>query len=835
MECPNCHSENKENSRFCENCAAPLNVAGAEAASPTKTLETPVQILKPGTLIAEKFKIIDEIGHGGMGVVFKAEDIKLKRCVALKFLPPHLMDSPEIRERFLIEAQAAAALSHPNICVIHEVGESEDQPYISMEYIEGETLRDRIKKGPLKPEEALDIVSQIAAGLGEAHRKGIIHRDIKSANIMVLEKGQAKVMDFGLAKLRGGSSLTRSRTTLGTVAYMSPEQARGGDLDQRTDIWSLGVVLYEMLSGKLPFRGDHDQTVIYSILHQEPESLRKAGPGTAPELEHIVGQALTKKPADRYQTMEEFREDLEAVAEGFRPIRAKRRPGRQRIFGLDIVYLLPAALAVVLVLFGLNVGGVRDRLLGQSASPSRPIKMAVLPFVNLTGEPAQESFSDGLTEEMIAQLGRLNPQRLSVIARTSAMRYKRTEKPLEQIGRELGVAYVLEGSARREGGRIRITAQLIRVHDQTQKWADSYERELAGILALQSEVAQGVARSLAITLIPAEQVRVASARVVQPEAYEQYQMGRFRLAERTVPGLEAALGHFERAVALDPTYALAYVGLADAQVLLPYLSSDAPAAVGRARAKAAANRALAIDASLGQAHATLALVREFEFSWDAAEDHFRRAIELDPGYASTHHWYADMLARRGRHAEALAQIRKALELDPLSTIINQDLGYVLTLAGEHDAGIRQYERTLEFDPAFSTTWMTLTIAFLESGRFEDAANALSRWAELTSHDRVKMRKLANAAAAHARSGAPQPLPADFDLERIVPAYAVPQFYMALGHQERALDALERGYEQGSFSTVMTILSPLFDRIRTDRGLKALLDKIGLGSRNGSQI
>jgi len=417
MECLKCHAENKEDSRFCSNCAAPLNVAGAEAASPTKTLETPVQILKPGTLIAGKYRILEEIGQGGMGVVYKAEDIKLKRCVALKFLPPHLMDSPELKERFLIEAQAAAALSHPNICVIHEVGETGELSYIAMEYVEGETLRDRIKKGPLKPEEALDVVSQVAAGLGEAHGKGVIHRDIKSANIMVTAKGQAKVMDFGLAKLRGGSSLTKSQTTLGTVAYMSPEQARGGELDQRTDIWSLGVVLYEMLVGKLPFRGEHDQTVIYSIFHREPESLMKASPGTAPELEHIVGHALAKKPAERYQTMEEFREDLEAIAEGFRPLRAKRRI-RRKIFGLNVAYLLPAALAVILVLFGLNVGGVRDRFLGRSASPVRAVKMAVLPFANLTGDPEQEYLNDGVTQEMITQLGRLHPQSLSVIART---------------------------------------------------------------------------------------------------------------------------------------------------------------------------------------------------------------------------------------------------------------------------------------------------------------------------------------------------------------------------------------------------------------------------------
>jgi serine/threonine protein kinase len=321
MECPKCHAENRDDSRFCSHCALPLGPgagAGPEAASLTKTLETPVRILKSGSLIAGKYKIIDEVGHGGMGVVYKAEDIKLKRSVALKFLPPHLMDSPELRERFLIEAQAAAALNHPNTCVIHEVGEEEERSFIAMEYVEGKTLRDRIKKGPLKTDEALDIIAQVAAGLGAAHRKGIIHRDIKSANIMVTEQGQAKVMDFGLAKLRGGSSLTKSQTTLGTVAYMSPEQAQGEEVDGRTDLWSLGVVLYEMLTGELPFKGDRDVSIIYSIVHEEPKSLKPRKPPVPEELQQVIGRALKKKREARYASADEILKDFRIFQDSLR-------------------------------------------------------------------------------------------------------------------------------------------------------------------------------------------------------------------------------------------------------------------------------------------------------------------------------------------------------------------------------------------------------------------------------------------------------------------------------------------------------------------------------------
>ena len=470
MKCPQCQFDNPDATNFCGKCGVPLTADARMADSLTKTLATPLPVIAKDKLIAGKYRIIEEIGRGGMGVVYKAQDLKLKRCVALKFLPPHLMDFSELKERFLIEAQAAAALSHPNICVIYEVGESEERPYIAMEYVEGETLRDRLKNGALAAEEALRIAGQIAAGLAEAHGKGIIHRDIKSANIMVTKKGQAKVMDFGLAKLRGGSSLTKSQTTLGTVAYMSPEQARGEELDHRTDLWSLGVVLYEMLAGELPFNGDHDQTVIHAILHKEPKRLDKIRPGLPPGLGRIAFQALTKYPDGRYQTMEDFRNDLEAVAEGLKPLKAKRRM-RRTILGLDRAFLLRGVLAAIIVLFGLNAGGFRDRVLGRKGGAEPAIRLAVLPFANLSGDPEQEFLADGITQEMITQLGRLHPQALSVIARTSVMRYKKGDASIDQIGRELNVNYVLEGSLRREAARVRINAELIRVSDRTQAWA----------------------------------------------------------------------------------------------------------------------------------------------------------------------------------------------------------------------------------------------------------------------------------------------------------------------------------------------------------------------------
>jgi len=779
------------------------------------------------------YEILAAIGAGGMGEVYKARDTRLERDVALKVLPAPALTDPTARARLVREAQLASKLNHPHICTIYDVGEEGGHTYIGMELVEGQTLSARLQGGALPIDDVVRYGQQLASALAHAHARGVVHRDFKSANVVVTPEGRVKVLDFGLARRLGGDALaddaTMSRQTLtepgavaGTLAYMAPEQLQGQPADARSDIWSLGVTLYEVVAGARPFQGQSGFELTSAIMSEAPRPLPSQVPA---ELGAVIERCLEKELGKRYQQAGEVQAALEAVLAGnLAPWVAWRyRLARHRW----LVWVTALSVAIVAILAGLDVGGLRKRLVGAGPAAPRAIRLAVLPFANLTGDPGQEYFSDGLTEEMIVQLGRLDPARLSVIARTSAMVYKRTEKKIEQIGRELGVTYVLEGSARRQGERVRIVAQLIRVQDQAQQWADSYERELKDILALQSDVAKGIARSLAIKLIPAEQARLAAPRVVQPEAYEQYQLGRYNLAERTVPSLKDARTHFERAVALDPGYATAYVGLAEVHALLPFFSRDEPPAASQARAITAANRALALDPSLGQAHAALGMVEEFRFRWDEAEKHFRRAIELDPGYATAHHWYADMLARRGRSAEALDAIRKALELDPLSTIMNQDLGFVLTLAGQQEAGIKQYERTLELDPAFPATWMVLADALLGAGRFSEAARALSRWAELTGNDPVKIRQLAEVAEEYARSGTPQSVPVGIDLARTVPPYVLPSLYLALGQKERALDELERCFEQGFFSGVSTILNPIFYSLRTNHRYQALLQNTGL--------
>lgn len=838
MECPRCHSENNEGSRFCSSCAAPLGQEGPDGPSLTKTLETPLRVLKPGTLVAGKYKIVGEVGHGGMGVVYKAEDVKLKRCVALKFLPPQLTDSPELKERFLVEAQAAAALNHPNICVIHEVGEDEARPYIAMEFVEGETLRDRIRRGPLKTHEALEIAVQTASGLGEAHRKGIIHRDVKSANIMVTEKGQAKVMDFGLAKLQGGSSLTRSQTTIGTVAYMSPEQARGQDLDPRTDVWSLGVVLYEMLAGKLPFRGDHDQTVIYAILHHEPEALEKARPDMPSGLEQIVGQALAKKPADRYRSMEELGTDLEAVAEGLRPLKARPRRAGRKILGIRAAYLYAAVPVLLALLLGLNVGGLRDRILGRNGTSARAIRLAVLPFANLTGDPQQEFFSDGLTQQMNAQLGGLNPQTLSVIGYASVARYKKTNTPIDQIGRELGVEYVLEGGAQREGTRVRITAELIKTWDQTQIWAETFDQDASSLLALQSQVAQKVAGALALKLLPAEQASLAKTRTIDPAAYEAYLKGSQYWIKMTPGDLDTAEKYFTAALQKQPDYAAAYTGLAWVWACRNQMTI-VPSSEAVPKAKAAALKAVELEDSLAEAHYALASVTTWH-DWDMpkADAEWKRAVALNPSYADGLAMYSHYLMIVGRSGEAMAMIKKALDLDPFNVTIHSFYVVDLVFARRYDDAIAEGRSTLAMQPDNPVATSGLGLAYILKGMDKEAFAWLKQnypsavmqaaldkgFAEAGFRGAARHLALLEESLAGQSSGRGETTYATG--QGNISPYDVALNYSYAQDKEQALKWLERCYEVKE-PNLPYLRWPIFDFLRSDPRFQDLMRRMGL--------
>lgn len=583
------------------------------------------------------YKILEQLGGGGMGVVYKAQDLKLDRPVALKFLPPDLTRDPEAGQRFVHEAKAASAIRHNNICVVYDIDETADgQTFISMECLEGETLKKKTERGPLKINEAIDICEQVARGLSKAHEQGIVHRDIKPANIMVTTDGVAKIVDFGLAKLSGRTMLTKTGSTLGTAAYMSPEQASGTTADHRTDIWSLGVVLYEMLTGRRPFEAEYENALLYSILNSEPAPITGIRSGIPKELERIIEKCLMKAPAERYQHTDELVVDLNGLS---RASSAQRNPpatdpivipGKRRA----IPYALGAFAVVVIVVGVLLLLKEKEDRKGPRAELR---SVAVLPPRNLSKVLGDESLSEGILEGLITEPGKIKS--VSTIGRQSVMKFDGTDKSYAQIAAELGgVEAIVEPSFQHIGNKLQIHARLIQASNGTVLWAGTFDRTVDDILILQSEVVRIIAREIRATVTPQEQTRLASARPVNAELYQIYLQGRYYFARRTLAAVNKSIQLFEQIIARDPDNALAYAGLAESFAILPFYEGALPAEAFP-KAKAAAMKALELDNSLAEAHTALGFVLFYwDWDWAAAERELLQALELKPGYVIAHHW-----------------------------------------------------------------------------------------------------------------------------------------------------------------------------------------------------
>jgi len=781
--------------------------------------------------VVGRYRIERLLGRGGMGSVFLAYDTTLHRKVALKVLDGPIDDEAASRGKLLREARNAAALSHPGICTIHEVGEAEGTAFIAMEFVEGRSLRDRLDEGSLPLADAVRYGILAADALAYAHEHGVVHRDFKAANAIVSTGGRLTIVDFGLARRGDGaianattmSSLVPSGAAAGTPYAMAPEQIRGEAADARTDVWALGVLLHEMTGGAKPFTGETLPDLFSSILRDPPAALNETVPAG---LASAIARCLAKDPGARYQNAREVHDALAAVALDA-PRRGAVRPRAARRWIAAAAVLAAATTAVL----GLNLGGLRDRLRGTASAPP-PITLAVLPFQNLTGDPAQEYLSDGLTEELISQLGRLRPARLQVIARTSSMRYKRADVPLDQIGRALGVEYIVEGSARREGDRLRVDARLIRVSEQTPRWNDSFERQLSGVLGLQSDIARAVARALAVTLLPDAQRDLDRPKVVNAEAYEAYLTGRSHALRLTQPDLDTAERYFDVALAKDPSYALGYVGQA-----LVWTSRQqmqfVPPAVAAPRIRAAASKALELDEQLPEAHLLLAMTYTWtDWNWTAAEPEFERAIELRPNYAEARAFYAHYLLIMGRPAEAQVQIQQAKQLDPLSEFVQAFHAVTLFAARRFDDAGAELRSVLKTNPNSPMALTGLPEALHYAGRYDEAfemervrwrvrgdreiADALDRGRAEAGYPGAMLRA-AELLAARAKT-------------RKMLSVAVAKLYGRAGqHEDQELEWLETAMDVHDPNVPYVGILPNFDHLHAQPRFRRLLERLKLPS------
>jgi serine/threonine-protein kinase len=777
------------------------------------------------------YRIVERLGGGAMGVVYKAEDTKLRRFVALKFLPDELSKDRHAVERFQREARAASALNHPNICTIHDTGEHQDQQFIVMELLEGRTLKHRIKGQTLETEQVAKLGMQIADALEVAHAKCIVHRDIKPANIFVSDRGQVKLLDFGLAKLLHPASeetLTQSETEAqglaGTLPYMAPEQLQGQSVDARADIYALGVVLYEMATGQRPFREQSSARLIADILHNPPPQPRRLRPGVSPRLEEAILKCLEKDPENRYQTAKELAVDLRRLTTTS-PVSRKPPLLLERIRLKRAIVIGGGSVLVVVVAFALNVGGWRQRLLYSNAPPKIQ-SLAVLPLENLSGDPTQEYFADGMTEELTTELAQIGA--LRVISRTSVEHYKRTSKTLPEIARELHVDAVVAGSVERSGDRVRITAHLIEAATDRTLWAKSYQRSLTDVLSLQEEAARAISSEIRIKLTPEEQARLARVRRVNPEAHESYLEGLYYARQMTREGMNIGVAHFERAIALAPNYAEPY----DALSYTYQLISDwtAPPNEVMPKAEAAAKKALELDDTLAQAHADLASAYFwYDFNFPAAESEFKRANELNGNDVVTAIYYGWYLISMGRIGEGLAESKRAVELAPLDQVANTVHGLNLYSAHQYDAAIKQFHATIQLQPSFWWPHVLLGWCYEQVGKLPEATTEFYKATQL--EDTIT-EPLAALGRGYALSGnRMEAMKVVEELRRRarqvhVSPYDVAIIYVGLGQKDKALEWLEKAYEGRSWYLCSLSVDPKLNGLRSDPRFQSLLRRIG---------
>ena len=802
------------------------------------------------------YRILKKLGAGGMGEVYLAEDIKLDRKAALKILPQEFAEDTDRMSRFVREAKSASALNHPNIITIYEIGESAGTHFIATEFIDGKTLNQYVESNPLNFKSALEIAIQIASALDEAHSAGIVHRDIKPDNVMIRPDRLVKILDFGIAKLSGANnqpildeeaataikSGTNPGMIIGTANYMSPEQAKGKEVDARTDVFSFGVVLYEMISGKLPFEGETALEMIGAILKDEPKPINNSD--VPPEIKKVIGKCLRKDRNERYQTIKDVLIDLRDVKQELefqnkleRTIPPEKEEPKTQILQATTSDEMNRAttnqtvaanpktkyLAIGLAFILLSVLGF---FAYRYFAPTKQIEsIAVMPFVNESGNPDIEYLSDGMTETLIKSLSQL--PNLNVKPRSSVFRYKGKDTDLRTIAKELNVQAILNGRVIQRGEQLTLSLELIDVQKDSVIWSERYNRKQSEIVSLQSEIAQDVLSKLKIRLTGADEQKLAKKPTENAEAYQLYIQGRYEWNKFSFDSLKKSIPLFERAIQIDPTFALAYSGLADSYINLGVDYTSALDTMPQARV--AAIQAIALDDSLAEAHTSLGSYRMF-YEWDltGAEEEYRKAISLDAKYGNARHFYSHCLQFSGREAEAIREMKTAVELEPFSLVNNSELGWAYYLANQHDAAIEQLHKTIKLDPSYSYIYFLLGLVYADKGNYTEAFAAL-REGQRLSPDWLELQAvLAYTYASAGERGEAEALLTKLlksASETYVNPVLIAGVYVALADNDRAIEWLERGYREKSSWMRWIAIEPQLERLRPDSRFQDLVSRV----------